>query len=144
MTEEYISDINNITSVLKLWFRELPDPLFPRSTYQHFLAAAKIEDEQMRVLGLHTIINDLPDAHYATLKHLMCHLDKVQQHQRYNKMGSSNLATIFGLTLMGNESSGMSSTLDSQDSERLAETQWQVKVVQTILDNYSLIFEPDE
>lgn len=40
MTEEYISDINNITSVLKLWFRELPDPLFPRSTYQHFLAAA--------------------------------------------------------------------------------------------------------
>lgn len=45
---------------------------------------------------------------------------------------------------MGNESSGMSSTLDSQDSERLAETQWQVKVVQTILDNYSLIFEPDE
>lgn len=70
--------------------------------------------------------------------------DRVQQHQRYNKMGSSNLATIFGLTLMGNESSGMSSTLDSQDSERLAETQWQVKVVQTILDNYSLIFEPDE
>ena len=59
-------------------------------------------------------------------------------------MGSSNLATIFGLTLMGNESSSMSSTLDSQDSERLAETQWQVKVVQTILDNYSLIFEPDE
>ena len=40
LSEEYISDINNITSVLKLWFRELPDPLFPRSTYQHFLSAA--------------------------------------------------------------------------------------------------------
>ena len=40
LAEEYISDINNITSVLKLWFRELPDPLFPRSTYQHFLSAA--------------------------------------------------------------------------------------------------------
>ncbi|KAI9255239.1 Rho GTPase activation protein [Phascolomyces articulosus] len=145
MSEEYISDINNITSVLKLWFRELPDPLFPRSTYQHFLSAAKIEDERMRVLGLHTVINDLPDAHYATLKYLMGHLDKVQQKQRYNKMGSANLATIFGLTLMGNESGvAGNGSIDSQDSERLAETQWQVKVVQTILENYRLIFEPDE
>lgn len=91
-SEEYISDINNITSVLKLWFRELPDPLFPRAAYQHFLNAAskwrkrmtltdsivciEIDDDNMRVLGLHTVINDLPDAHYATLKFLMCHLDK--------------------------------------------------------------------
>ena len=36
----------------------------------------EIEDERMRVLGLHTVINDLPDAHYATLKYLMGHLDK--------------------------------------------------------------------
>lgn len=36
----------------------------------------EIEDDRLRVLGLHTIINDLPDAHYATLKYLMCHLDK--------------------------------------------------------------------
>ncbi|ORY95254.1 Rho GTPase activation protein [Syncephalastrum racemosum] len=140
LAEEYISDINNITSVLKLWFRELPDPLFPRSAYHHFLNAAKIEDERMRVLGLHTVINDLPDAQYATLKYLMGHLDKVQQHQRYNKMGTANLATIFGLTLMGNDTG----SIDSQDAERLAETQWQVRVVQTILDNYRLIFEPDE
>jgi hypothetical protein len=25
---------------LKLWFRELPNPLFPREAYQHFLNAA--------------------------------------------------------------------------------------------------------
>jgi hypothetical protein len=35
-----------------------------------------IENDRMRVLGLHTIINDLPDAHYATLKYIMHHLDK--------------------------------------------------------------------
>lgn len=55
-------------------------------------------------------------------------------------MGTANLATIFGLTLMGNDTG----SIDSQDAERLAETQWQVRVVQTILDNYRLIFEPDE
>ncbi|ORZ22484.1 Rho GTPase activation protein [Absidia repens] len=146
-SDEYMSDINNITSVLKLWFRELPDPLFPRAAYQHFLNAAKIEEDNMRVLGLHTVINDLPDAHYATLKFLMCHLDKVQKHQRYNKMGASNLATIFGMTLMGNEpGGGVSSTIQpmvNQDNQRFTETQWQVKVVQTILENYAMIFETE-
>jgi hypothetical protein len=49
--EEYVSDINNITSVLKLWFRELPDPLFPRAAYQHFLnAASKCFDNQLSLI----------------------------------------------------------------------------------------------
>ncbi|KAI8368301.1 Rho GTPase activation protein [Radiomyces spectabilis] len=144
LQEEFVADINNVTSVLKLWFRELPDPLFPRSSYTHFLNAAKIEDERMRILGLHTVINDLSDAHYATLKYLMAHLDRVQQHQRHNKMGSANLATIFGLTLMGNDSSNMLASAAVGENQRLAETQWQVKVVQTILDNYALIFETDD
>ena len=39
-TDEGTADINNVTSLLKLWFRELPDPLFPRSSYQHFMNAA--------------------------------------------------------------------------------------------------------
>jgi hypothetical protein len=40
ISEEDLSDINNITGVLKLWFRELPNPLFPRQSYQQFLDAA--------------------------------------------------------------------------------------------------------
>ncbi|KAI8073315.1 Rho GTPase activation protein, partial [Gongronella butleri] len=142
-SEEYLSDINNITSVLKLWFRELPDPLFPLASYQQFLNAAQIDDDIKRVLGLHAVINDLPDAHYATLKYLMCHLDTVQKHQRYNKMGASNLATIFGMTLMGNETSSVTSP-GQHDSQRFTETQLQVKAVQTILENYALIFEADQ
>lgn len=103
ISEEDLSDINNVTGVLKLWFRELPDPLFPRSSYQQFLDAAKIPDERSRLIALHTAINELSDAHYATLKYLMCHLYKIQLNQKFNKMGAANLATIFGLTLMSNE-----------------------------------------
>lgn len=79
----------------------------------------------MRVLGLHTIINDLPDAHYATLKYVMRHLDTVRQNQAQNKMNSINLATILGMSLMGGDEN-------------------HIKIVQTVLENYSLIFEPDE
>ncbi|KAI8646362.1 Rho GTPase activation protein [Parasitella parasitica] len=143
-TEENSTDVNNITSLLKLWFRELPDSLFPQSSYPHFMNAARIENDRMRVLGLHTIINDLPDAHYATLKYIMCHLDKVQQLQEFNKMTTANLSTIFSMTLMGGDQSNQSTASSQQENQRLADTHWHVKVVQTILENYRLIFEPDE
>lgn len=38
--DEWSSDINNVTSVLKLWFRELPDPLFTQALHQGFIEAA--------------------------------------------------------------------------------------------------------
>ncbi|RCH91060.1 hypothetical protein CU098_001832 [Rhizopus stolonifer] len=142
ISEEDLSDINNVTGVLKLWFRELPDPLFPSATYHQFLEAAKLSDDRSRVIGLHTIINELSDAHYATLKYLMCHLYKVQSYQRFNKMGAANLATIFGLTLMSNEL-GSQIQMSSHDNQRFAESQLQAKVVQTILENYTEIFEEE-
>jgi hypothetical protein len=57
-------------------------------------------------------------------------------------MGASNLATIFGMTLMGNDPGNMQAMIN-QDNQRFTETQWQVKVVQSILENYSLIFETE-
>ncbi|CAG8789935.1 3107_t:CDS:2, partial [Gigaspora rosea] len=123
--EESSLDINNITSVLKLWFRELPDPLFPREMYQNFINAAKTPDERKRVLDLHECVNNLPDPNYSTLKYLMGHLHKylfiyfpnifltlrqfltevfhcrIVQNQDKNKMSVQNLGIVFGPTLMG-------------------------------------------
>lgn len=39
-SEENLTDINDITGVLKLFFRELPDPLFTLGLYQAFIEAA--------------------------------------------------------------------------------------------------------
>jgi hypothetical protein len=55
-------------------------------------------------------------------------------------MGAANLATIFGLTLMSNEGNSQATIHDHQ---RIAESQLQAVVVQTILENYSTIFEED-
>ncbi|KAH8552365.1 Rho GTPase activation protein [Umbelopsis sp. PMI_123] len=138
--EDYSGDINSVTGALKLWFRELPDPLIPRRVSDQFIAAAKCEDERVRVISLHTAINKLPDANYATLRYLANHLDKIQQHEVYNKMGTPNLAIIFGPTLMGGDKEGY--TFD--ESKTLQDMQWHVRVVETILENYRVIFEPDE
>jgi hypothetical protein len=38
--DEWASDINTVASVLKLWLRELPDPLLTRELHQDFITAA--------------------------------------------------------------------------------------------------------
>ena len=81
---------------------------------------------------LHAIINKLPDANYATLRVLALHLNRVQQNANMNKMSRANLAIVFGPTLMGIKTSS-----DMQD------TTWQVRVIDTILDNVYQIFDDD-
>ena len=38
---EWSSDINTVCSVLKMWFRDLPDPLMTRHLHQGFIEAAR-------------------------------------------------------------------------------------------------------
>ncbi|KAG8728063.1 hypothetical protein FRC12_022048 [Ceratobasidium sp. 428] len=40
-SDEWASDINNVASVLKLWFRELPEPLMTWELYGSFVEAAR-------------------------------------------------------------------------------------------------------
>ncbi|PWN46533.1 Rho GTPase activation protein [Violaceomyces palustris] len=76
MNDEAINDINIVAGCLKLWFRELPEPLLTYELYPGFIEAAKVENERLRHIRLHERVNELPDANYATLKYLMGHLDK--------------------------------------------------------------------
>jgi hypothetical protein len=40
LSEENLSDINDIAAVMKLWFRELPEPLLTWGLYHGFVEAA--------------------------------------------------------------------------------------------------------
>lgn len=88
--ENFYHDINSVAGLLKQFFRELPDPLFTSDSYADFIDAARkcssmlpvncsgltrrtigIEDDIQRRDSLHALINNLPDAHYATLRALI-------------------------------------------------------------------------
>ena len=92
----FFRDIMAVASLLKRFFRELPDPLFPRNQYQDFIKAAKIKDDVLRRDALHAEVNRLPDPNYATLRSLVFHLHKVQLHKDKNRMTAGNLAICFG------------------------------------------------
>ncbi|SCZ87902.1 BZ3500_MvSof-1268-A1-R1_Chr2-3g05370 [Microbotryum saponariae] len=133
LSDEHLQDINDIAAVMKLWFRELPEPLLTWELYHGFIEAAKIENDRLRHIRLHERVNELPDPNYATLKFLMGHLDKVRQHESSNQMGCSNIAIVFGPNLLGappNEGGGSA----------LADMSWQCKCVETILQHYVEIF----
>ncbi|KAF7308512.1 hypothetical protein HMN09_00700300 [Mycena chlorophos] len=131
---EWTSDINNVSSVLKMWFRELPDPLLTFELQQGFVDAAKIENERLRHIRLHERVNDLPDANYATLKYFMGHLHRISQHAAENSMSIQNLAIVFGPTLFGQmkpADGGM---------PPMPDTTCQNLAIETILMHYTDIF----
>ncbi|KAF9934392.1 hypothetical protein FBU30_002216 [Linnemannia zychae] len=138
-SEENCGDINSVASVLKTWFRELPDPLLTRQLYPEFIRAANIEDPALQLMNLHQVTNQLPDPNYATLKFLMCHLNKVQANQEVNKMGASNLGLIFGPTLCSTSGGANGDAVND-----LADMGLQCRIVESLLNNYDAIFEIDE
>ncbi|KAL4866667.1 hypothetical protein BDV12DRAFT_187308 [Aspergillus spectabilis] len=130
--ENFHHDVNSVAGLLKQFFRDLPDPLFTSQAYSGFIDAARIDDDIQRRDSLHAIINGLPDAHYATMRALILHLNKVQEHYTQNRMNAGNIAICFGPTLMGASSVG-----------NIADAGWQVRVIETILNNTFQIFDDD-
>ncbi|KAJ9106365.1 hypothetical protein QFC21_001511 [Naganishia friedmannii] len=136
MDDEWSSDINVVASVLKQWFRELPEPLLTHGLYQGFIDAARYENDRLRHIRLHEQVNELPDANYATLKHFMGHLDKIRSMEKINHMSVSNLSIVFGPTLLG-----APPELGSMNLEHMS---FQCKAIETILLKYKEIFVEED
>ncbi|KAI4165185.1 MAG: hypothetical protein LQ342_001053 [Letrouitia transgressa] len=128
--ENFFHDVNSVAGLLKQFFRDLPDPLLTHEHFQGFIDAARIEDDVTRRDSLHALINSLPDPNYATLRALILHLHRVQEHSGSNRMNAGNLAICFGPTLMGT-------------GPNISDAGWQVRVIETILQNTYQIFDDD-
>ncbi|KAK1222134.1 Rho GTPase-activating protein [Marasmius sp. AFHP31] len=129
---EWSSDINNVASVIKMWLRELPEPLMTYALQPGFVEAAKIENERLRHIRLHERVNELPDPNYATLKYLIGHLHRINQHESSNSMSTGNLSIVFGPTVFGQPVNGA--------ANGMADAPHQNAAVETILNHYTDIF----
>lgn len=85
-------DIHNISSLLKKFLKELPDPLIPSAMYADFILCGRQSDEEQRTLRLQELVYRLPTAHYHTLKYLMTHLNKVTTYSKENKVGGRGVS----------------------------------------------------
>ncbi|KAG0274805.1 hypothetical protein BGZ95_009440 [Linnemannia exigua] len=102
MDTNIYQDICSITSVLKQYLRSLPQPLIPYDLYADFMEAISLPQNEAKVQTFKDLMDRLPVAHYATLKVLLEHLDRVTEQDKINLMNAKNLSVVFGPTLMRN------------------------------------------
>ncbi|XP_061568180.1 GEM-interacting protein isoform X2 [Cololabis saira] len=143
-----LSDLSphDITSIIKHFFKELPEPLLTFDLYNDFIVVGKSiqhlserdttpEPKEITdiIQNLQRLLQKLPSYCYSTLQHIISHLQKVSENYD-NKMSPSNLGIVFGPTLLR--------PLVSTDTSMIAllETSYQAVLIQFLIKHYNEIF----
>ncbi|TKC46594.1 hypothetical protein EI555_017818 [Monodon monoceros] len=120
--------VDDVSSALKRFLRDLPDGLFTRVQRLAWLEASEIEDEEEKVSRYRELLARLPPVNRATVKALISHLYCVQCFSDTNQMNTHNLAIVFGPTLF---------QTDGQDYKA-------GRVVEDLISHYVMVFSVDE
>ncbi|XP_058844680.1 SLIT-ROBO Rho GTPase-activating protein 3 isoform X2 [Acipenser ruthenus] len=93
-------DINSVAGVLKLYFRGLENPLFPKERFLDLMSTIKLETSAERVHHVQQLIVPLPRTVIIVMRYLFAFLNHLSQYSDENMMDAYNLAICFGPTLM--------------------------------------------
>ncbi|OZC05026.1 hypothetical protein X798_08019 [Onchocerca flexuosa] len=96
--EAILKDIHSVSSLLKQYFRQLPNPLFTFELYPEFIGAYETTDDE-QANRFKDVIGRLPHEHYRTAKYLIRHLTKLCQCTHLTDMNSKNLAIVWAPNL---------------------------------------------
>ncbi|KAM3592111.1 uncharacterized protein V6R79_012705 [Siganus canaliculatus] len=124
-------DVHVITGALKLFFRELPEPLFPYSHFNNFIAAIRISDYNIKLSHMYDLVRSLPPPNHDTMKLLFGHLRRVIQFGEDNRMTVQNVAIVFGPTLLRPETESSNITMHMV---------FQNQIVEFVLNEYERLF----
>ena len=118
------AQVPDIATLLKLFFRELPEPLLPSTFCNSMMIGGFTTDRPPAFAQLSSVKQDV-------LRMLMACLSRVAK-QSDNKMDSNNLAVCFAPTLCG-----LTETTDVND---LSEVQRTIELVKQMIDNAEVLF----
>ncbi|XP_058714391.1 rho GTPase-activating protein 45 isoform X2 [Poecile atricapillus] len=153
---------HDISNVLKLYLRQLPEPLMPFRLYNELMGLAKesLQGSEAKgrsgkggpelldrgadtdqvvlslVLKLRELLKELPCENMATLQFLLQHLRRIMEVEQDNKMTSGNLGIVFGPTLMRPRPTDATISLSS-----LVDYPHQARIIEALIIFYPTIFE---
>lgn len=94
-------DIHIPAVLLKSFFRDLPEPVFPFAHYDEVIALEALNNalDQKRIQAV-ALLKKLPRKNQIVLKYLFGFLLEVSRSAEVNKMTPSNLGIVFGPNLV--------------------------------------------
>ncbi|XP_045553192.1 rho GTPase-activating protein 45 [Salmo salar] len=152
---------HDISNVLKLYLRQLPEPIMLFRLYNSLMGLAKEsllteggeagtgKGPELVDLGpatdpailavvdrLRELLRELPKANIATLRYILRHLRRIAELEQDNKMSPSNLGIVFGPSLMRPRPTGATVSLSS-----LVDYPHQARIIETLIVFYTAIFQ---
>ncbi|XP_076347062.1 rho GTPase-activating protein 100F-like isoform X2 [Tachypleus tridentatus] len=109
LSMEHVPDINVVTSVLKDYMRELPEPLFTKGLFDMLVDGLSVclpDDPEGNAKLMFSILECLPKVNRCAVLVLMDHLKLVSTRSERNKMTSHSLAMCFGPVVMCHTETG--------------------------------------
>nr|XP_045583871.1 rac GTPase-activating protein 1-like [Procambarus clarkii] len=120
-------DVHVICGTLKDFMRSLKEPLVTHLLWKDFTGAAEKSETQDSAAALYQAISELPQPNRDTLSWIITHLQRVAECPEC-KMPISNLAKVFGPTLVGY------SVPEPDPSTMVLETRQQQLVMEKLLE----------
>lgn len=93
-------DMDSIAGVLKLYFRGLEHPLFPKDIFHDLIACVTMDNLQERAVHIRKVLLVLPKPTLIIMRYLFAFLNHLSQFSEENMMDPYNLAICFGPSLM--------------------------------------------
>lgn len=129
-------DPHTIAGVLKLYFREMEEPLLTYDLYDSFISTQNERDRIKRARILRKLVQGLPKGNKATLKYLISFLAEIVKHSDTNKMAVHNVATVFAPNILKSSDGNILNVV--QDSPLVNST------ISSLIEDYSIIFSDKE
>ncbi|OTF71494.1 CDC42 GTPase-activating protein-like protein, partial [Euroglyphus maynei] len=132
-------DLHAVGSLLKLYFRELPNPLLTYALFNSFISTMRNEtiDENERIQNIRKLVRRLPPPHWRTLRYLIKHLARVSEFHAQTGMTSKNIAIVWAPNLLRTK------TLDL-GKEALQIVATQAVLTEFLIINCDKIFDREE
>ncbi|RDB29694.1 Rho GTPase-activating protein 27 [Hypsizygus marmoreus] len=128
-------DVYAVASLLKLYLRELPEPVFKFPLHERMQHTEDLADHKANnFMLLRSKMRRLPSVHQATLKAIVEHLARVVTFSEKNKMDAKNLAIVFGGVIFGEDEMPKGGDLLSVQS-------WKDSLMEDLITNAHVLFD---
>ncbi|CAF1432429.1 unnamed protein product [Adineta ricciae] len=124
-------DMNSVAGVLKLYFRELKEPLFARDMFDSFISCiVDVESEDKCVENLCQVVKLLPRPIFIVMRYFFAFLNHLTEYSDENMMDASNLASCLAPSLMP----------IPEDKDQVQYVTHTIELIRTIITRHDEIF----